>query len=264
MPKSKPLIDTKRIQKLQTSDFSVCETQKEVFNIIESLCTLIMELQKENQEYKDEINRLKGEKGKPIFKETKEEENEKTDEKMEKDQKKKWFKSSKIEKIKIDRIEIVKLNKTGLPNDLEFKGYEEKTIQNIIMKTDNVLYKREKYYSPSQNMTYTAELEESLKYTEFGAETKALIEALYYENRVTENKIASFLNSNGLYISEGTISNFLIKEQSETLSKIKKEIFEAGLKSSTYQQIDDTGMKIAGKNAYATIVCNEIFSAFFY
>jgi hypothetical protein len=112
-------------------------------------------------------------------------------------------------------------------------------------------------------MTYTAQLPDCLQGTSYGPETKALISALYYENRVTENKIASFLNSNGLYISEGTISNILIKEASAELSQIKVELFEAGLQSSTYQQIDDTGMKIAGENAYATIVCNENYSAFF-
>ena len=131
------------------------------------------------------------------------------------------------------------------------------------MKTDNVLYRLEKYYSPSTGATYTAQLSGSLKGTSFGAETKALISALYYESRVTENKIATFLRANGLQISEGTISNILIREQSGELTEIKGEIFEAGLASSTYQQIDDTGMKIANKNGYATIICNEKYSAFF-
>jgi len=45
--------------------------------------------------------------------------------------------------------------------------------------------------------------------------------------------------------------------------RIKGEIFEAGLASSTYQQIDDTGIRVAGKNAHATIVCNEKHSTFF-
>ena len=150
-----------------------------------------------------------------------------------------------------------------MPEDIEFKGYEERIVQNIIITTDNVLYRLEKYYSPSLGKTYTAQPQESLNGSGFGAETKALISALYYENRVTENKIASFLNANGLYISEGSISNILIKEESETLSRIKDQIFETGLASSIYQQIDDTGMKISGKNAYATIVCNERYSAFF-
>ena len=132
-----------------------------------------------------------------------------------------------------------------------------------MIQTDNVLYKLEKYYSESEGKTYTATLDDGLTGTEFGIETKALISTLYYENRVTENKITSFLNSNGLHISEGTVSNILINERSEELSKTKNEILIAGLESSEYSQIDDTGMKIFGKNGYATILCNELFSAFF-
>jgi hypothetical protein len=261
---SKTKIDVKRIKKLQGSDLSLPENQREVFSLIETMCGIIMDQDAEIKELKDEINRLKGEKGKPKFKSSKRAD-EVADDKGGLDTKapKIWNKESKLDKIKIDREEIVKLDKTGLPADLQFKGYEEKTVQNIVLATDNVLYRMEKYYSPSTGMTYTAKLEEGLQGTSYGPETKALISTLYYENRVTENKIASFLNSNGLCISEGTISNILIKESSQTLTEIKQELFEAGLASSTYQQADDTGMKIAGKNAYATIVCNERYSAFF-
>ena len=86
---------------------------------------------------------------------------------------------------------------------------------------------------------------------------------LYYENRVTENKIASLLNANGIEISEGTVSNLLINERSKELSEIKNEIIKAGLEENEYAQIDDTGMKISGKNGYATILCNNLFTAFF-
>jgi hypothetical protein len=259
----KTIIDMQRIKALEQSDFSKPETQREVFSLIESLCGIIIAQHNEIQELKDEINRLKGEKGTPKFKSSKNKIDKQKDKTtMEKSDKKEWTKGSKKDKIKIDRTETVELDKTGLPADIEFKGYEERVVQNIIIKTDNVLYRLEKYYSPSLGKTYTAEVDESLKGKEFGAETKALISALYYENRVTENKIASFLNSNGLLISEGTISNILIKEQSEALSAIKEEILEAGLGSSVYQQIDDTGMKVAGKNSYATIICNEKYSVF--
>jgi len=257
-------IDIERIKKLQSRDFTLPETQKEVFNIIELLCAIIMEQNKIIQELRDEINRLKGEKGKPEIKPGKKDTDEKKEQdKMERGAKKEWSKGTKSEKIKPDRTVTIELDKTGLPEDIEFKGYEERIIQNIIVQTDNVLYRLEKYYSPTLKKTYTAEMDESLKGTEFGAETKALISTLYYENRVTENKIASFLNANGLHISEGTVSNILIKEQSETLTEIKDEIFKAGVASSTYQQIDDTGMKVAGKNEFATIVCNEKYSVFF-
>jgi len=256
--------EIERIKNLQNMDLSDSNTRQEIFSLLETLLGIIIELQQENQELKDEINRLKGEQGKPNIKPKKPT----VDVTAKKGQldtgtKKPWVKGSKNDKVQIDRVETIHLDTTALPPDVEFKGYEEKLVQNILIKTDNVLYKLEKYYSSSERKTYIAEVDESIRSTEFGAETKALISCLYYENRVTENKIASFLNANGLSISEGTISNILIKDQSKVLTKIKQEILEAGLRSSVYQQIDDTGMKIAGQNAYATIVCNEKYSAFF-
>ena len=83
-----------------------------------------------------------------------------------------------------------------------------------------------------------------LKNTSFGPVVKAFIATLYFENRVTENKIASLLNSNGILISEGTVSNILIHDKEAELSLERKEIYTAGLKSSIYQQIDDTGMRV--------------------
>lgn len=259
-------IDMRRIVNIENIDFSSEEGKKEILNILEILCERITELEKTNQEQRDEINRLKGEKGKPEIKPNKKEEdnepnNEK--EKMEKPEKKEWKKGSKIDKIEIDRVETIKLDITNLPKDIEFKGHEERIIQNITIQTENVLYKLEKYYSPSEKKTYTAQLDKSLQGTEFGAETKALISTLYYENRVPENKIASFLNTNGLKISEGTVHNILTIENKDELTIEKESIFKAGLQSGIYQQIDDTGIRIKGQNAYVTILCNENYSAFF-
>jgi len=50
-----------------------------------------------------------------------------------------------------------------------------KPIQNIVLKTDNVLYKLETYYSKKEHRTYTAKLPDYLQKSEFGAEIKALI-----------------------------------------------------------------------------------------
>lgn len=43
----------------------------------------------------------------------------------------------------------------------------------------------------------------------------------------------------------------------------KESIYKAGLKSTNYQHIDDTGFRVNGVNKYIDIVCNEKYSAFF-
>ena len=50
------------------------------------------------------------------------------------------------------------LDPETLPADAQFKGYESVVVQNLILKTDNVVFKRAKYYSPSTGKTYLAPL----------------------------------------------------------------------------------------------------------
>jgi hypothetical protein len=41
--------------------------------------------------------------------------------------------------VRIDREEILKVDPALLPEDAQFKGYEEVTVQELIFRTDNVL-----------------------------------------------------------------------------------------------------------------------------
>jgi len=57
---------------------------------------------------------------------------------------------------------------------VEFKGYQRVVVQGILIKTDNVEYKKEVYYSPSQNKTYIGKLPIGVK-GEFSPEIKSLV-----------------------------------------------------------------------------------------
>ena len=118
-----------------------------LLNIIESQAQLIHELQNENQSLKDEINRLKGEKGKrkcssKVCKEDKDIPTPSTE------QKKRWRKSAKKPGIKIGRTEYIRVDRDILPPDAEHKGYRSVVVLNIKFITDNVEYKLERFYSP--------------------------------------------------------------------------------------------------------------------
>jgi hypothetical protein len=84
----------------------------------------------------------------------------------------------------LDREEILEYPQDQLPSDAEFKGYEQVIIQDISLATDNILFRKQKYYSPSVRKTYVAEL--PLGYEgEFGPGIKALIISLYYGGNMT-------------------------------------------------------------------------------
>lgn len=242
------------------ADESMRRTVEILLNLIEQLQAEVKELRAENQQLKDENNRLKGEQGKPeIIANKKGFTNNHSSEKERKTPKK-HSKGSKNETIKIDREEIVKYPQDKLPADAEFKGYQEVIIQDIILSTDNVLFRKEKYYSPSVGKTYLAELPCGYE-GEFGPGIKALVISLYYGGNMTQGKLLEFLEDIGISISAGYLSNLLIKNQTEFESE-KNEVYESGLESSFWQNFDQTGARVGGVNYTTNVVCNPLYTIY--
>jgi FtsZ-binding cell division protein ZapB len=234
---------------------------------ITALLNLVEELKQENQALRaevqglrDEVNRLKGEQGKPDIKPNKPKDSDHSSEK-ERHKPKQWRKGSKVNRIRIDRDERLEVDKSVLPPDAEFKGFEEVVVQDIRLTTDNVCFAKEKYYSPSQGRTYLAALPAGYV-GEFGPGVRSLVLTLYYASGMTEPKIEEFLGHIGIFISAGQVSNLLIKGQ-EQWHEEKAAVWQAGLASTTWQHIDDTSTRVNGENQHCHIVCNPYYSAYF-
>ena len=231
-----------------------------LLNVVEQLLQENRQLRAEVQQLRDENARLKGEKGKPKIAPNVPPRDPKL---PSPETSKKWSKDSKKPKIKIDRVVLLKINPDTLPQDVVHKGYSSIIVQNIRLKTDNVEYRREHYYSPSLNRNYYAELPKDVQSTQFGSDLKAFAAELYYVGRVTENKIHSILTDFGILISEGEISNILTKEKSEVFAAEKADIFQKGMMRANYFQTDETGARHQGKNYYMHYFGNDKFSAYF-
>jgi len=232
------------------------------------LLNLVEELKQENQtlrtqvqQLRDEINRLKGEQGKPDIKPGKKKKGVNHSSEQERHRPKSWRKSSKVDKIQVDREEKLRVDRRKLPDDAQFKGYEPVIIQDIQLETDNVRFLKEKFYSPSQRQTYLAKLPAGYE-GEFGPGIRTLVLTLYYGGEMTEPKIVEFLQHLGLFISEGQVSNLLTKKK-EQWHEEKEAIYRAGLASSSWQHIDDTGTRVNGENQHCHVVCNPLYTAYF-
>ncbi|MES0336271.1 MAG: transposase [Candidatus Magnetobacterium sp. LHC-1] len=129
------------------------------------------------------------------------------------------------------------------------------------IETDNIEFQKEIYYSPSLNKTYRGEVPSGYEGA-FGPSIKAMTIIMKYVCNTSEPKILEFFQNYGIYISGATISNMLVKNN-EMLHKEKEDIYRSGLRSSIYQQIDDTGTKVNGENYYTHVVCNELYAAYF-
>lgn len=237
-------------------------TVEKLLNLIEQLQSEVKELREENQHLRSENNRLKGEQGKPDIK-AKNNKGLKGNYSSEKERQipKKHSKGSKKAQIKIDREEILEYPQEKLPADAQFKGYEEVIVQDITLATDNVLFRKQKYYSPSKGKTYLAELPGGYE-GEFGPGIKALVISLYYGGNMTQGKLLEFLDDIGISMSAGHLSNLLIKNHADFESE-KSEIYESGLASSQGQHFDQTGARVGGVNYTTNVVCNPLYTVYF-
>jgi hypothetical protein len=233
-----------------------------LFNIVESLRAENAKLREENQRLRDEINRLKGEQGKPNIKpqnRTGDISSEK--ERSSREPKNENKRGTKLDKISIHRTEVCGVNRADLPTDAVFKGYETVVIQDLVIKPDNIEFKKEIYYSPSLNKNYMGTLPMGYE-GEFGPGIRSLVLSLKYVCMMSESNILEFLKEHGVIISPATISRMLTKNL-EIFHQEKADLFTAGLESTPYQQTDDTSARVRGKQYYTHIFCNEIYTAFF-
>src|SRR6266852_251879 len=119
----------------------------------------------------------------------------------------------------------------------------------------------EKFYSPSQHQTYLASLPPGYR-GQCGPGLKSLALVFYFGAQMSEPKVAELLRSVGVQISDGQVSNLLIKDQA-TFHGEKDALYQAGLASSPWQHLDDTSTRVNGQNGYCHIVCNPLYTAYF-
>ena len=235
---------------------------RQLLNLLEDVRADLRAAQAEIQRLRNEINRLKGEQGQPTLKpNTPQPPPKDLSSEQERRTPKAWSKGRKMDRIPIDRAHMVAVEPTGLPLDAVFKGYEDVVVQDVVFRTDNVLFHKEKFYSPSQHQTYLASLPQGY-HGQFGPGIKSLALVFYYGAQMSEPKVAELLRSVGVQISAGQVSNLLIKDQAAFHAE-KAALYQAGLARSPWQHLDDTSTRVNGQNGYCHVVCNPLSTAYF-
>jgi hypothetical protein len=257
-------LETINVQPDEIADRQLAEAFRILLQLVESLNEENEQLKAEKQKLRDENSLLKGEQGQPDIKASqKKKRTDISSERERKERKPPAEKKSKAKKhkIKVDRIKICPVDKDELPEDAQFKGHQSLIVQDIIIKTDNVEYKKEVYYSPSQKQTYIGELPPHVE-GEFGPGVKTFVYTQKHVANVSEPKIEDFLESVGVHISSATISRILTKHN-DHFHQEKADIFQVGLATTVYQQIDDTSARVNGQNHYTHVICNPYYTAYF-
>ncbi len=228
-----------------------------LLNLVENLSADLRDAQAEIQRLRDEINHLKGEQGKPNIKPSAPPPTNYSSE-PERHRRVERGKRGKRQPITIDREQTLTVDRTLLPPDAEFKGYEEVVVQDVSIRTDNVRFWKEIWYAASTGRSYRAPLPRGY-HGEFGPGIHALVLVLAFGCLVSEAKIRELLINVGVQIADGTISNLLLKNQT-AFHHEADAVLQAGLASSPWQQIDDTGTRVNGQNQHCQIVCNQLYT----
>jgi hypothetical protein len=230
-----------------------------LLNLVETLSAENRALREENQRLRDEVARLKGEQGKPDVKANKRPPPDHSSEE-ERHTPTPRQRGRKVDQIVIDRTEVCAVDRTILPPDAEFKGYQPVVVQDLRLRSDTVCFRKEKWYAASTRRTYLADLPSGYD-GEFGPNIKALTIVLAYATQVSEPQILELFRNAGIQIADGTLSDWLIHDQDAFHSE-KDAIVEAGLRSSPWQQLDDTTTRVNGQNQYCQVLCNPLYTAY--
>jgi len=221
--------------------------------------SVIIQLQAEEiQQLKDEIARLKGQKGKPKIRPSKLEKA--PNNQKDKDSSGKRPGSHKRSKTgELTIHETIPIAPELIPPESTFKGYQPYTVQGIKITPYNIRYLLERWQIPDGDYIL-GKLPPEVQ-GHFSPELRSYILYQYHHCQVTQPLVLEQLWEWGVDISSGQL-NRILTEDKNIFHKEKDDILSIGLKVSDYINVDDTGARHDGKNGYCTHIGNELFAWF--
>jgi len=234
---------------------------KALLGLVEQYATRIVLLEETVAGLRDEINILKGEKKRPKFKPSgMDKSSDKTSGGAEKKSKRAGSaKKSKNAQLTIHE-DVTIAPSIQVPPGSRFKGYCDFVVQDLIISSHNTRYRLERWITP-EGETVKAELPIELGGRHFGPELVRFIVYQYHHCQRTQPLLLEQLREYGIDISAGQIE-WILSKGHELLHTEKDALLQAGLSSSSYVSVDDSGARDKGKNGYVTQIGNEFFAWF--
>ncbi len=225
-----------------------------LLEMFEQQFEVIQALKEQNQILRDEIARLKNQKPKPKIKPSKlaKDANKKSTLKRSKPKRNK--KTAKLEIHKEERIAP-----EHIPTGSTFKGVKPFTVRGLQINVFNTRYLLEQWLTPAGKIV-AGKLPSEIN-GHFDNTLKSFILYQHHHCQVTQPLILEQLHDWEVDISPCQVNRILI-ENKDQFHIEKDSILTAGLKSSTYINVDDTGARHDGKNGYCTHIGNEYFAWF--
>lgn len=238
---------------------------KKLVGIIEQLQEHSQQQSETLQQLRDEIARLKGEKGKPKFKPSgmeqkagkkKDEPNEAGEDAQPRPGSAKRAKTAQL----VIHEEDVRAPCEPVPRGSRFKGYRDVVVQELKISAHNTRYRLQVWETP-EGRTLVGQLPPALAGHHFGPLLRGYILYQHHHCQVTQPLLHEQLREWGIDISTGQIDAILTGRQEAFVTE-KDQLLATGLTVSAFITVDDSGARHQGENGYVTHIGNDFFAWF--
>jgi hypothetical protein len=146
-----------------------------------------------------------------------------------------------------------------VPPGSRFKGYKTVVHRDLVLVAEVVRYKRERWVTP-EGQTLIAPLPAGIT-GGYGPGVRRFCLALHTQGQVTTERLTDLLNGIGLSISKREVVRLLTADL-EAFEQEDRAILQAGLTSSSYITVDDSGARHARRPGVTTQIGGKRFCVF--